>query len=150
MSLTPHSVSRVTGSDAGGLILAIGPSAIIEEPVTGEMTAAAVGSGDVPVLATPRVLSLVERAAVEAVRDHLPSGTSTVGASVALAHHAPTPVGARVRAHVLLDQVDGRRLRFRFTVSDEAGEVANGTHVRILVDRERFEARAKARYEARG
>jgi predicted thioesterase len=125
----------------------VGLSAVVEEPVTGEMTAAAFGSGDVPVLATPAVLSLVERAAVEAVRDHLPSGTTTVGASVALAHHAPTSVGARVRANVLLDQVDGRRLRFRFTVSDEAGEVASGTHVRVLVDRERFEARARVRVE---
>jgi hypothetical protein len=78
----------VGGSDAGGPILGVGLSAVVEEPVTGEMTTAAFGSGDVPVLATPAVLSLVERAAVEAVRDHLPSGTTTVGASVALAHHA--------------------------------------------------------------
>jgi fluoroacetyl-CoA thioesterase len=134
----------VTTSQAGS-----GPttglSAVIEETVTADMTSAAVGSGDVPVLATPAVLALVERAAVESLRDHLPPGTTTVGASVGLAHLAPTPVGAYVRAEVILDQIDGRRLRFRFTVSDHAGEVANGTHVRALVDRERFEREARAR-----
>jgi predicted thioesterase len=140
----------VKGSDAGGSNLAIGLSAVVEEAVTDEMTAIAVGTAEVSALATPVVISLVERAAVEAVRDHLPSRTTTVGASVALAHHAPTPVGARVWAEVLLDQVDGRRLRFRFTVSDGSGEVANGTHVRVLVHREEFEARAKAREATRG
>lgn len=118
---------------------------MIEEMVTDDMTAVAVGSGDVPVLATPVVLSLVERAAVEALRGHLPPGTTTVGGSAALAHQAPTPVGAKVGVRVKLDQVDGRRLRFRFTVSDPAGEVATGTHVRVVVDRKRFEATAKAR-----
>ena len=118
---------------------------MIEETVTDERTAAAVGSGDVLALATPVVLSIVERAAVEAVGPHLPPGATTVGASVTLAHGAPSPLGARVRAYVELDQVDGRRLRFRFTVSDTAGEVAKGSHLRVVVDRERFEAGARAR-----
>lgn len=135
----------MTRSDAGGPTLAIGLSAMIEETVDRDMTAVAVGSGEVLVLATPVLLSLVERAAVEAVRGHLPPGTTTVGASVALAHQAPSPIGARIRVHVELDQVDGRRLRFRASVWDSAGEVANGTHVRVVVDRERFEASAKAR-----
>ena len=114
------------------------------------MTAAAVGSGDVPVLATPMVLALVERAAMEAVREQLAEGATTVGFSAVLAHLAPTPAGAKVSAHVLLDQVDGRRLRFRFTVSDAAGEVANGTHVRVIVNRKSFEAHADARRHAGG
>jgi fluoroacetyl-CoA thioesterase len=118
---------------------------MVEETVTDGMTAAAVGSGDGDVLATPALLALVERAAVQALREHLPAGTTTVGASVALVHQAPTPVGARVRAEARLDQIDGRRFRFRFTVADPAGEVASGTHVRVLVDRERFEASARAR-----
>jgi fluoroacetyl-CoA thioesterase len=118
---------------------------MIEETVGWDMTAVAVGSGDVLVLATPVVLSFVERAAVEAVRGHLPPGTTTVGVSAALAHHAPSPIGAMIRVHVELDQMDGRRLRFRCSVWDTAGEVANGTHVRVVVDRERFEASAKAR-----
>jgi len=139
----------VNRGDGDNPTLAVGLSATVEEEVTADMTAAAVGSGDVSVLATPVILSLVERAAVQAVRDHLPKGTTSVGASVALAHHVPTPVGARVLAHVQLDQIDGRRLRFRFTVSDGTGEVASGTHVRVLVVRETFEARAQARGGAR-
>jgi fluoroacetyl-CoA thioesterase len=120
-------------------------STVFEETVTDDMTARAVGSGDVDVLATPALLALVERAAVQAVREHLPAGATTVGASVALVHQAPTSSGATVRVEARLDQIDGRRLRFRFTVSDRSGEVANGTHVRVLVDRERFEASARAR-----
>jgi fluoroacetyl-CoA thioesterase len=118
---------------------------MIEETVGKEMTAAAVGSGDVFVLATPVILSFVERAAVEAVRGHLPPGTTSVGVSAALAHLAPSPIGANVRVHVELDQVDGRRLRFRCSAWDAAGEVANGTHVRVVVDRDTFEAGAAAR-----
>jgi fluoroacetyl-CoA thioesterase len=125
--------------------LASGLSGALDELVTAEMTAEAVGSGDVPVLATPMVLALVERAAVEALQGHVPAGATTVGASVGLAHVAPTPVGARVRAEVHLDQVDGRRLRFRFTVSDGVGEIANGTHVRVLVDREKFDETIRTR-----
>jgi fluoroacetyl-CoA thioesterase len=135
----------VTEGDASRPTLAVGLSAWFEETVTDDMTAAAVGSGDVPVLATPVLLSLVERTAVQAVREHLPPGTTTVGASVALAHQAPTPVGQTVRTHVQLDQVDGRRLRFRFTVSDGVGEIATGTHVRVVVEREQFEADSRAR-----
>jgi fluoroacetyl-CoA thioesterase len=135
----------VAGDETRRRIPAIGLEATVEESVTEAMTAAWLGSGDVPVLGTPMVLALVERAAVEAVRGHLPPGTTTVGASVALAHQAPTPIGAKVRAHVVLDQVDGRRLRFRFTVSDPAGEAASGTHVRVVVDRERFKGDAQSR-----
>jgi fluoroacetyl-CoA thioesterase len=137
----------VTPSDAYKATLVVGLEATVEEMVTEGMTAVAVGSGDVPVLATPTVLALVERASVEAVTDHLPQGTTTVGASADLTHHAPSPVGASVRAKAVLDQVEGRRLRFRFTVSDDAGEVATGTHVRVLVDRERFETDARVRID---
>ncbi len=136
----------MTQGDAEGPTPVAGLSAEIERTVTDDMTAAAVGSGDVPLLATPVILTLVERAAVEAVRGHLPPGATTVGASVALVHQAPTPVGATIQAQVVLDQVDGRRLRFRFTVSDSAGEVAHGTHDRVVVDRDRFEASASARH----
>jgi predicted thioesterase len=142
--VTTDQADQAGGSPTTGL------SAVIEKTVTDDMTAAAVGSGDVSVLATPAVLALVERAAVESLRDHLPPGTTTVGASVVLSHLAPTSTGARVRAEVLLDQMDGRRLRFRFTVTDGAGEVANGTHVRALVDRVEFENRARARAHRKG
>jgi fluoroacetyl-CoA thioesterase len=123
-----------------------GLEGVVREVVTEAMTAERVGSGDVPVLATPMVLALVERAAVAAVAGALPDGTTSVGASVELAHLAPTPAGSAVEARVRLEHVEGaRRLTFSFTVEDPAGEVASGTHVRVVVDRGSFERAATAR-----
>ncbi|MGH2681902.1 MAG: thioesterase family protein [Actinomycetota bacterium] len=112
--------------------------ATVRQVVGEEDTAEAVGSGDVPVLATPVVLTLVERAAVAAVAPHLDLGTSTVGARVGLDHLAPTPVGGRVSATARLDSVEGRKLRFSFEVSDARGVVARGIHVRVVVQRDAF------------
>lgn len=115
-----------------------GLEATVEERVTEEMTAERLGSGDVPVLGTPAVLALVEAAAVAAVSNELEPSETTVGASVELEHLAPTAVGAAVTATAGLVGVDGRRLRFSFEVTDPAGPIARGTHVRVLVDRRRF------------
>jgi fluoroacetyl-CoA thioesterase len=112
--------------------------ATVRQVVGEEDTAEAVGSGDVPVLATPVVLTLVERAAVAAVAPHLDPATSTVGARVGLDHLAPTPVGGRVSATARLDSVEGRKLRFSFEVSDARGVVARGIHIRVVVQRDAF------------
>jgi predicted thioesterase len=115
-----------------------GMQATVEETVTEDMTAERLGSGDVPVLGTPAVLALVEGAAVAAVSDDLKTGTTTVGASVELDHMAPTPLGARITATAGVRHVEGRRVTFAFEVTDPAGPVARGTHVRVVVDRRRF------------
>lgn len=115
-----------------------GRQATVEETVGEDMTAERLGSGDVAVLGTPAILALVEAAAVAAVADALEPGTTTVGASVELDHLAPTPVGAAVTATAALAEVEGRRLTFRFEVTDAAGPVARGEHVRVVVDRDRF------------
>jgi fluoroacetyl-CoA thioesterase len=99
----------------------------------------------VPVLGTPAILALVESAAVAAVSDSLEPGQTTVGQSVELEHVAPTPVGAAVSASAGLIEIEGRRLRFTFEVTDPAGPVARGSHVRVLVDRERFIQGASSR-----
>lgn len=122
-----------------------GAEATVEETVTEEMTAERLGSGDVPVLGTPAVLALVEAAAVAAVADSLEPGQTTVGASVELEHLAPTAVGARVTATAGLLEVDGRRLRFTFEVTDPAGPVARGTHARVILERDRFLRSARDR-----
>jgi fluoroacetyl-CoA thioesterase len=116
-----------------------------DETVGEDSTAVSVGSGDVAVLATPAVLALVERAAVAALHGRLGPERTSVGASVSLDHLAPTPVGGRVRATVRLEGVEGRRLSFSFVVVDGAGRVAEGSHVRVIVDRRGFEAAADAR-----
>ena len=134
---------RANGSLPG--VIEPGLEATVEETVTEEMTAQRLGSGEVPVLGTPAILALVEGAAVAAVTDALEPSETTVGASVELEHLAPTAVGASVTATAGLVEVNGRQLRFSFEVTDPAGPVARGSHVRVRVDRERFLARARER-----
>jgi len=128
-----------------GLEKLAGAEATVEWPVTPGMTARNVGSGEVDVLSTPWVLALVERATVDAVAPMLPEGSTTVGASVDLTHSAPSVVGRQVRAHARAEMVEGRKIRFSFQVSDEAGQVARGSLVRVIVDRARFERSAVER-----
>ncbi|KUP96555.1 thioesterase family protein [Thermobifida cellulosilytica] len=115
-----------------------GLSGTAELTVTAADTAAALGSGDVPVLGTPRVLALAEAATVAALDGHLDDGRTTVGTEVRLAHTAPTPVGARVTATAHLALVEGRRLVFEVAVVQGDRRVAAGTVERVVVDRERF------------
>ncbi|RKN14313.1 thioesterase [Micromonospora musae] len=118
--------------------IAPGLSARVELTVTDADTAQAVGSGDVPVLGTPRVLALAEAATVAATARSLPAGMTTVGIRVELDHRAATPVGGRVQAQARLAEVDGRRLVFEVRVTDGEEVVADGRVERMLVDRRRF------------
>ncbi|MGN9812439.1 thioesterase family protein [Micromonospora sp. BQ11] len=119
-----------------------GLTARVELTVTDADTAQAVGSGDVPVLGTPRVLALAEAATVAATTTSMPGGSTTVGVRVELEHLAATPVGRRVLASARLVAVDGRRLQFDVTVTDGEQTVARGRVERLLVDRQRFVERA--------
>jgi fluoroacetyl-CoA thioesterase len=109
--------------------------------VSRQDTAVALGSGDVPVLGTPRVAALVEEATVAAVRDALAEGETTVGLVVELEHLRPTGVGATVAARATLTAVDGRRLEFAVQVTGDGRDVARGRVVRSVVDREVFLSR---------
>ena len=119
-----------------------GLSAQVRLKVSDADTAQALGSGDVPVLGTPRVLALAEAATVVATARQLPAGTTTVGVRVELDHRSPTPVGRTVVAAASLTEVEGRRLVFDVTVHDEDLLVADGRVERILVDRHRFVEKA--------
>jgi len=114
---------------------------IVEPPDT----ALSVGSGDVPVLATPRVVALCEEAAVKAIKEFLEPAQTTVGTRIVIDHLAPTTVGRRVRAHATLEHTDGKTLSFVVEASDGAGVIARGTHTRVVVDRERFVRGARDR-----
>lgn len=103
--------------------------------------ATALGSGDVPVLGTPRLLALAEAATVRAVQDHLPPGRTSVGTRVALDHLAASPLGARVAVTAELTEVDGRRLVFTCTAAEGEKILARGTVERTVVDRDRFLSR---------
>jgi fluoroacetyl-CoA thioesterase len=118
-----------------------GLAASVALTVTDADTAQTLGSGDVPVLGTPRVLALVEAATVRATARYLPSGATTVGTRVELEHLAATPVGGTVTAEARLSSVDGRRLEFTVTVHDGERLAARGTVERTLVDREKFLAK---------
>ncbi|WP_028569509.1 thioesterase family protein [Salinispora tropica] len=119
-----------------------GSTARVELVVTVADTAQAIGSGDVPVLGTPRILALAEAATVAAIARQLPSGATTVGIRVELDHQAATPVGRTVVARARLAEVDGRRLLFAVSVTEDGSTVAEGRVERLLVDRQRFIERA--------
>jgi fluoroacetyl-CoA thioesterase len=121
-----------------------GLSASLTHVVEDADTAIAIGSGDVPVLATPRVIALAEQASIEAVADELQPGTTSVGYEVQLAHLAPTPVGGKVTVEVTLESVEARRLTFRVSVNDHRGLVAAGRVTRVVVVRDRFIERAQS------
>jgi predicted thioesterase len=127
------------------LELEAGLAATVEQTVAPAMTAEALGSGDVPVLGTPAVLALAERAAVQAVAGRMEAGQTSVGSWVELSHLAPTPVGATVTATARLVKVRGRDLTFEVSVHDRTGEVARVRHRRVLVRRDQFTKSAQAR-----
>jgi predicted thioesterase len=101
-------------------------------------TAEALRSGDVPMLATPRVVALAEEASVAALAGHLDPKATTVGQRVQLDHLLPSPVGRSVRAEAKLESVEGRRLVFTVSVNCDRGLVAVGKVTRVIVNRDRF------------
>ena len=113
--------------------------------VTDKVTAAAVGSGMLPVFATPSMIALIEKAAAESVAPQLEAGMTTVGTRLDVAHTAATPVGMTVRAVTELTEIDGRRLIFTVQAFDDAGEIGSGTHERFIVNAEKFLAKAEAK-----
>ncbi|MEY2569081.1 MAG: fluoroacetyl-CoA thioesterase [Actinomycetota bacterium] len=106
-------------------------------------TARTMCSGDVDVLGTPRILALIEEATVQAVSGRLEDGETTVGTRVELSHLAPIAIGSKVRAEVTLEKVEGRRLIFTASVSDEVGLVAAGKIHRAVVQVEPFMEKAR-------
>jgi fluoroacetyl-CoA thioesterase len=106
--------------------------------VTAEDTAETVGSGDVAVLATPRVLALAEATCVEALDGEIPEGKTSVGCYAEVEHDLPSPVGATIDIDATLIGHHGRRLEFNVTFRQDREIVARVQHRRVLVDRERF------------
>ena len=120
----------------------MGLNARVELTVTDADTAQALGSGDVPVLGTPRVIALAEAATVAATAAYLQPGTTTVGSRVEFDHQAATAVGHQITVLAVLAKIDGRRLIFDIVVREGTTQVAEGRVERIMVDRQRFVARA--------
>ncbi len=134
------------------MALAPGLRAFVRIVVADTDTAVAMGSGDVPVLGTPRLLALAEAAAAAAIGPSLEPGQTSVGTSAAMEHSRPSPLGAEVVVEAELTEVDGRRLVFRFMArhkripgspDDRNVVVGAGTLERVIVDRDRFVSRAQ-------
>lgn len=100
--------------------------------------AATMGSGDLEVFATPAMVALMENAAMKAVAPALPEGSTTVGALMHTSHVKPSALGDTVTATAELTEVEGRKLTFEVRAEDSQGLIGEGTHVRYIVDRERF------------
>ncbi len=100
-----------------------------------------VGSGRVAVFASPMMIALMEAAAIDCVEQLLPPGYITLGMHLDVTHSAPTPIGATVTATAELQAIDGRKLVFTISAHDGFDTIGNGTHIRVIVDRARFEAK---------
>ena len=123
--------------------VAVGLEAALAFDVTDADTAMALGSGDVPVLATPRLLAWLEAATIACVAPALDAASTSVGTRVEIEHIAASPVGASLVAHATVSHVDGRLVRFEVAAEHIVGDavpvvVATGRVTRVVVDRQRF------------
>jgi fluoroacetyl-CoA thioesterase len=123
--------------------LAVGMTGSAELLVGMEHTAPSIGSGLVPVLATPVMINVIEAAALAAVEHLLPKGHQSLGIHLNIRHFAATPVGMRVRAAAELIGVDGRTLSFRVEARDDKETIGDGSHQRVVVDVARFDVRVQ-------
>lgn len=108
-------------------------------------TAAAVGSGLVPVFATPFMIALMEGAAANTVLPCLNADEGTVGTHLNVSHSAATPIGMKVWAEATVTAVDGKKISFDVVAFDESGEIGRGTHERFIIKPEKFLQKVQAK-----
>ena len=125
--------------------LEIGMSNSVEAQSTEDMTAFAMKSGSLKVLATPAMMCLMEQAAAELVERNLPNDLTSVGIAINISHKAPTPVGLTVRAEAVITQVDGRKITFEIKAFDTVDEIGSGTHERFIVNKDKFQTKANSK-----
>ncbi len=119
-------------------MIEIGLKHTSELTVTDTVTAIKMGSGDMPVLATPAMKAMKENAAMLAVADELPEGCTTVGGHIQSSHLKPSKIGDKVSATAEVTKVDGKKIEFKVSASSGDILLGEGTHLRFIVDRERF------------
>lgn len=123
----------------------IGLKGYAETVVTNDNTAAAVGSGLVPVFATPYMIALMEQAAASSLNAHLDAGQGSVGIHLNVSHESATPIGLKVWAESEVISVDGKQITFAVTAYDETGLIGQGTHKRACINVERFMAKTESK-----
>ena len=125
--------------------LKVGITGNDEVIVTEANTAAAMGSGTLPVFATPALVALMEKTAQESVQDALEEGCGSVGTMICVRHVSATPIGMKVTCKSELVAVDGRKLAFKITASDECGVVGEADHERFIIQNEKFLSKTNAK-----
>ena len=128
-------------------MLSVGIKGNLERTVTEDLTAEALGSGLLPVFATPAAVALAEETAWRSVAGELEEGQGTVGTLMELAHIAATPLGMKVRCETELVEVDRRKLVFAVKVYDEMEKVADGRHERFIIDNAKFLSKAEGKLQ---
>jgi len=126
-------------------MLTVGIKGTLERTVTEEVTAKAMGSGELPVFATPAVVALAEECAWKSVAGGLEEGQGTVGTRMELSHLAATPLGMTVRCETELVEIDRRKLVFTIAAYDGVDKVAEGRHERFIVDNAKFLSKAEGK-----
>lgn len=111
-------------------------------------TARTMGSGSLDVFATPAMVALMEKSAVNAIAEHLADGDTTVGTYLGIEHIAATPVGMDITSVAEVTEVNGREIVFKVEASDNSGIIGKGTHKRFIVNAEKFMNKAISKKEA--
>lgn len=111
-------------------------------------TARAMGSGTLDVFATPAMAALMEKTAWTSIAPFLEEGQGSVGTRLDITHDAPTPCGLTVTCESELIEIDGRRLVFRITASDETGLIGGGRHERFIINENSFMQKASKKADA--
>jgi len=116
----------------------IGASGTAITVVTNKNIAIALGSGDLPVFSTPSMIALMEEASAKVLKEFLEDTAASVGIMVNIEHLAASGLGAKITATARVESVDGRKIVFSVTAKDEKQEIGKGSHVRFIVDKEKF------------
>lgn len=127
----------------------IGDTYTVKKTVTDEITAAALGSGGLPVFGTPYLVAMMETAAFTYMQQHLPEGKSTVGTRVEMSHLSPSPIGMEITVTVEVTAIseNGKLVDFKATAADAAGPIGEGTHQRAIITVDRFMAKCQAKLQ---
>lgn len=131
-------------------MILIGTKCQVEQVVTPELTASAVGSGALPVFGTPFMLGMMENAALTCLQTFLEDGKGSVGTHLDVSHDAPTPVGMKVTAEAEIISVseNGKMVDFKVSAWDEKGPVGQGVHTRAIINSARFLSKCNAKLES--
>jgi predicted thioesterase len=125
--------------------LCVGQSGTASMLVTEERLATRVGSGNVPVFASPMLIAVMEAASVDCLGRYLPDDHQSLGIHLNVTHSVPTPLDLTVTAVAILKTIEGRKVTFDISASDGIDRIGTGVHTRIIVDTARFMARIAAK-----